>query len=104
MRAVGGSAILVSMCLRTTQRKDTNGSIVRYVQLAHNRCVEGVTQAEVLVNLGREDRFRSPPVKHPHRYDGYLYAVLHAELAEDVRHVDAGCLGRDEQLGSNLGV
>jgi hypothetical protein len=44
------------MYLRTTQRKNTDGSIVRYVQLAHNRRVEGVTQAEVLVNLGREDR------------------------------------------------
>lgn len=30
--------------------------MVRYVQLAHNRRVEGVTQAEVLLNLGREDR------------------------------------------------
>ena len=30
--------------------------MVRYVQLAHNRRVEGTTQAEVLVNLGREDR------------------------------------------------
>jgi hypothetical protein len=44
------------MYLRTTQRKNTDGSIVRYVQLAHNRRVEGVTQAEVLANLGREDR------------------------------------------------
>jgi len=47
---------LVGMYLRTTQRKNTNGSIVRYVQLAHNRRIDGVTQAEVLVNLGREDR------------------------------------------------
>ena len=44
------------MYLRTTQRKNTDGSIVRYIQLAHNRRVDGVTQAEVLVNLGREDR------------------------------------------------
>jgi len=44
------------MYLRTTQRKNTDGSVVRYGQLAHNRRVEGVTQAEVLVNLGREDR------------------------------------------------
>src|SRR5690606_34167585 len=29
---------------------------VRYIQLAHNRRVDGVTQAEVLLNLGREDR------------------------------------------------
>ena len=44
------------MYLRTTQRKNGDGSIVRYVQLAHNRRVDGVTQAEVLLNLGREDR------------------------------------------------
>src|SRR3954462_4739454 len=43
------------MYLRATQRKNRDGSIVRYVQLAHNRRVEGVTQAEVLVNFGRED-------------------------------------------------
>jgi hypothetical protein len=43
------------MYLRATQRKNRDGSIVRYVQLAHNRRVEGVTQAEVLLNLGRED-------------------------------------------------
>jgi hypothetical protein len=43
------------MYLRRTQRKRTDGSVVGYVQLAHNRRVNGVTQAEVLVNLGRED-------------------------------------------------
>ena len=43
------------MYLRTTQRRNKDGSVVRYVQLAHNRRVDGVTQAEVLVNLGRED-------------------------------------------------
>lgn len=43
------------MYLRTTQRRNRDGAVVRYVQLAHNRRVEGVTQAEVLVNLGRED-------------------------------------------------
>ncbi len=44
------------MYLRTTQRRNKDGSIVRYVQVAHNRKVDGVTQAEVLLNLGREDR------------------------------------------------
>jgi len=44
------------MYLRTTQRRNKDGSVVRYVQVAHNRKVEGVTQAEVLLNLGREDR------------------------------------------------
>src|SRR5215207_2416605 len=44
------------MYLRTTQRRRRDGSLVRYVQLAHNRRVGGVTQAEVLLNLGREDQ------------------------------------------------
>ena len=44
------------MYLRTTQRRNRDGSTVRYVQVAHNRRIEGVTQAEVLLNLGREDR------------------------------------------------
>ena len=44
------------MYLRTTQRRNRDGSLVRYVQVAHNRRVDGVTQAEVLLNLGREDR------------------------------------------------
>jgi hypothetical protein len=43
------------MYLRTTQRRRKDGSSARYVQLAHNRRVNGVTQAEVLVNLGREE-------------------------------------------------
>lgn len=43
------------MYLRTTQRRNRDGSVVRYVQVAHNRRVEGTTQAQVLVNLGRED-------------------------------------------------
>ncbi len=43
------------MYLRTTQRQRKDGSAVRYVQLAHNRRVGGVTRAEVLLNLGRED-------------------------------------------------
>jgi hypothetical protein len=47
------------MYLRTTQRRNRDGSVVRYVQVAHNRRVEGVTQAEVLVNLGREDHLDS---------------------------------------------
>ncbi len=45
----------VGMYVRTTQRRNRDGSVVRYVQVAHNRRVDGVTQAEVLVNLGRED-------------------------------------------------
>jgi len=43
------------MYLRTTQRRRKDGSVVRYVQLAHNQRVEGVTRAQVLLSLGRED-------------------------------------------------
>jgi len=43
------------MYLRRTQRRRKDGSAVGYVQLAHNRRVGGVTRAEVLLNLGRED-------------------------------------------------
>ncbi len=44
------------MYLRTTQRRNRDGSVVRYVQLAHNRRKGDSTQAEVLVNFGREDQ------------------------------------------------
>jgi Transposase DDE domain len=54
LSGLGGSG--VGMYLRTTQRRGKDGSVVRYVQLAHNRRVEGVTRAEVLLNLGREDQ------------------------------------------------
>lgn len=47
--------VFVSMYLRTTTRRAGDGTVVRYVQLAHNRRVNGVTQAQVLVNLGREE-------------------------------------------------
>lgn len=49
-------ALLVGMYLRTTQRRNRDGSVVRYIQLAHNQRVGGVTQARVLANLGREDQ------------------------------------------------
>src|SRR5215218_4799649 len=44
------------MYLRRTQRRRKDGTVVGYLQLAHNRRVGGVTRAEVLLNLGREDR------------------------------------------------
>src|SRR5213594_3382068 len=51
----GVGANCVGMYLRTTQRWRKDGSLVRYLQLAHNRREGGVTRAEVLLNLGRED-------------------------------------------------
>ena len=43
------------MYLRRTQRRRKDGSVVGYLGLAQNRRVDGVTRAEVLLNLGRED-------------------------------------------------
>jgi hypothetical protein len=44
------------MYLRTIKRHNKDGSTVRYVQLAHNHRTGKNTQAEVLLQLGREDR------------------------------------------------
>jgi transposase len=43
------------MYLRTTSRRNADGSLVRYVALAHNERVGGQSRARVLLNLGRED-------------------------------------------------
>jgi hypothetical protein len=45
----------VGMYLRRTQRRRRDGTVVGYLQLAHNRRVDGVTQAKVLLNRGRGD-------------------------------------------------
>jgi hypothetical protein len=45
--------------LRKTQRRNADGSIVRYLQLANNHRVGVTIKAEVLVNLGREDELRA---------------------------------------------
>src|SRR6266540_216211 len=55
MVSSGVAATSVGMYLRATQRRRKDGSLARYLQLAHNRRVGGVTRAEVLLNLGRED-------------------------------------------------
>jgi transposase len=44
------------MYLRTTARRNKDGSVVRYLALAHNQRVGSSTKANVLLNLGREDQ------------------------------------------------
>src|ERR1044071_2264992 len=77
----------VGMYLRVTQRRNRDGSVVRYVQVAHNRRVDGVTQAEVLVNLGREDRLDAEGLRRLvssiNRYLGEPDGVDVAEVAGD---------------------
>src|SRR4051812_8210502 len=43
------------MYLRTTSRRNADGSTVRYLALAHNERIEGQSRARILLNLGRED-------------------------------------------------
>jgi len=45
----------VVMYLRTTSRRNADGSTVRYLALAHNERVGGQSRAKILLNLGRED-------------------------------------------------
>ena len=73
--------------MRTTQRRNKDGSIVRYVQVAHNRKVDGVTQAEVLLNLGREDRLdRDGLTRLVASINRYLGEPAPAALPGDAAH------------------
>jgi hypothetical protein len=48
--------LTVVMYLRFSQRTNADGTVVRYVALAHNRRVQGKVKPDVLMNLGRVDR------------------------------------------------
>ncbi len=48
--------LTVVMYLRFSQRTNVDGTVVRYVALAHNRRVDGKSKPDVLMNLGRVDR------------------------------------------------
>jgi hypothetical protein len=41
------------MYVRFSQRANADGTLVRYVALAHNRRVDGKAKPDVLMNLGR---------------------------------------------------
>jgi transposase len=83
------AARLVGMYLRTTRRKNRDGTVVRYVQLAHNRRVDGITQAQVLLNLGREDQLDRDGLRR-------LVASINRHLGEpDTAAADAGLLVGD---------
>ncbi len=55
--------------------------MVRYVQLAHNRRVEGTTQAQVLLNLGREDKLDPDSLRR-------LVASINRHLGEPATVID----------------
>src|SRR5690606_17381303 len=76
------------MYVRSTQRRNKEGSVVRYVQVAHNRRVEGVTRAEVLVNLGREDELDPDGLRR-------LVRSINRYLGEPDTTTDAGEVAGD---------
>jgi hypothetical protein len=90
---VGSGGDGVGMYLRSTQRRNADGSVVRYVQLAHSRRVEGVTRAEVLLNLGREDRLDAAALRR-------LVRSINRYLGEP----DAGGPDVAEAAGDGLSV
>src|SRR4051794_36085653 len=112
------------MYLRRTQRRRTDGSVVGYVQLAHNRRVDGVTRAEVLLNLGREDELDVDGLRRlaasitryadgggaaaplGDRDDGYELVVQSSRALGAVWLLEAlwRRLGVDEALGRVLGA
>jgi transposase len=87
------------MYLRRTQRRRKDGTVVGYLQLAHNRRVEGVTQAKVLLNLGREDeldveglrRLAGSIGRYLERSDGV--GALEEATGGELRATDARPLG-----------
>jgi len=56
LRGQGCRGFFVVMYLRFTSRTNADGSVVRYVALAHNRRVDGKIKSDVLMNLGRVDQ------------------------------------------------
>ncbi len=95
---VWSTVTLVGMYLRVTSRTNADGSVVRYVALAHNRRVEGQTRAQVLLNLGREDGLDADGLRRlvssVSRYlgDPDPYAA-HAVAGDSLRPVSARALG-----------
>ena len=80
--------LAVGMYLRTTQRRNADGSVVRYVQLAHNRRVDGTTQAQVLLNLGREDKLDPEGLRRlVASINRYLGEPASTEAGADVREL-----------------
>src|SRR5215204_3931041 len=83
--------LTVVMYLRFSQRTNADGTVVRYVALAHNRRVQGKVKPDVLMNLGRVDRLD---------VDGLL------RLAASIRkHFgDGGGLGDGAEAGEATGA
>ena len=81
------------MYLRFSQRANADGTVVRYVALAHNRRVQGKVKPDVLMNLGRVDRLD---------VDGLLR--LAASIRKHFGDGDGGGLTDGAEAGSAAGA
>lgn len=82
-------ATLVGMYVRTVKRKNKDGSVVEYIQLAHNtrHPEKGYSQAEVIYSFGRRDQLDIDAIKR-------LVASLCRFIdPEDVQTLQAGING-----------
>lgn len=96
------------MYLRTIKRRNRDGSVVEYLQLAHNvRRANGVVCAEVVHNFGRADRVDRQALhrlaRSLHRLDGEDPEGLDGELAV-VRSRPLGGAHVLAQLWERLGI
>ena len=80
------------MFLRFTSRTNADGSVVRYVALAHNRRVDGRIKPDVLMNLGRVDQVDVEGLRR-------LAASINRHFG-DGEGPDAGADGRGAHLSS----
>jgi transposase len=114
-------AILVGMYLRTTQRKNRDGTTVTYYQLAHNirRAETKTPVAEVIHNFGRADQLdREELVRLCRSIARICGVVIHdpftsphqgreAGLPKEVRYIqtmELGIVGVIEALWERLGI
>src|ERR1044072_6893963 len=90
--SVGIHAYLVGMYLRTTQRRNKDGSVVRYLALAENRRhpEKGHVEARVIHSFGREDQL-----------DRAALERLVASIRRVLGH--AGDLGSDARQAASAG-
>jgi transposase len=85
--------LTVVMYLRFSQRANADGTVVRYVALAHNRRVDGKVKPDVLMNLGRVDRLD---------VDGLLR--LATSIRKHFGDGDGGGLGDGDEAGLAVGA
>src|SRR4051794_102782 len=96
-------ATSVGMYLRTTRRRNKDGSVVRYYALAENvrRPGKGYVEARVVHNFGRADR---PDRAAPERLVASIRRVLEGEAGGPVAPGAADAAGIAIEASLGLGV